>query len=127
MYKVLVPETRIDGHYQDLVHIRQNFFEHDCGRRGVYCYTRALSQPLDSLHCAMQIVVAFPMDEKRIGSCVNKLVEKNVRVSDHHVYLKLQICNPSERLDDWCTHRDVRHKVSIHDIDVNSISPGTLR
>src|SRR4029453_11899703 len=75
----------------------------------------------------MQVVVAFPVDQKRVRTGLNELVEKEVRISDHHVYFKLQLCNPPQRLDHRCTQRNVGHKVSIHNVDVNSISAGTFR
>ena len=28
MEKMLVPETRVDGHHEHLIYVRQNFFEH---------------------------------------------------------------------------------------------------
>jgi hypothetical protein len=75
----------------------------------------------------MQIVVAFPMHDKRIRASFDKLIEKRVRVSDHHVYFETKTRHLSERLDHRRTHRNVGHKMSIHDVNMNSISAATLR
>jgi len=75
-----MPKTRIHGHDQHLVEIRQNLFNHGSGSRRVNRDSCALAEALDALHRAMQIVVPFPVNEKRIGAGLDKKKKKKVRV-----------------------------------------------
>lgn len=57
-------ETRIYSHDQHLVEIRQKLFQHGRGSCRVNRNSYPSTQALDALHCAMQIVVPFPVNEK---------------------------------------------------------------
>ena len=85
------------------------------------------AQRLHALHGAMQIVVAFPVDEKRIGAGLGKFVEEKIRVRNHQVRFQRQARHGPQRLHDRRAHRNVGHEVSVHDIDVDPVGPGLLR
>src|SRR5262249_22107358 len=78
--EVLMPETRIDRHHQHLLHILQNFLEH----RGWSCRvdpnSGSFTQRVNALYRAVQIRIAFPMNEERIGASVGELFQENIWV-----------------------------------------------
>src|SRR4030095_15750665 len=47
--------------------------------------TAALAERPDALHRAMQITVALPVDEERVGARRGELVQKEVRIRDHQM------------------------------------------
>ena len=53
-------------------------------------HTGALPHRFDALHSAMQIVVAFPVDEERVGAGLAERIKEDVRFRDHHVQLEVQ-------------------------------------
>jgi len=124
--KLLMTEPRVDGHDEHLVHIVDDFLQHDRRRRRVDGDPGALAQCPDPLHRAVQIAVALPVDEKRVGASRGKLVEKEVRVRDHQMRFEGQMRHSPKRLDDRGAHGEIRHEVSIHHIDVDPIRPGPL-
>ena len=64
MDEMLVSEARIDRHDQHLIHVLQDFLQHLRGRCRIDHYAGALAQAFHALYGAMQIVVAFPVNEK---------------------------------------------------------------
>ena len=84
------------------------------------------AQCLDALYGAVQIGVAFPVHEKRIGPRFDKLLQEKVWVRNHYMGLQVQARHPPQRSDDRRPHRDVGHEVSIHHVHVDTVSPGLL-
>src|SRR5262245_36119102 len=75
----------------------------------------------------MQVVVAFPVNQKRIRTCFGELFQVKIRVGNHQVGLQVQARHGPQRLYDHRSHRNVGHEVPIHDIDVDPIGPGFFR
>src|SRR5262249_48733038 len=71
----------------------------------------------------MQIVVAFPMNKKGIGTGLDKFIKEEVRGRDHEMSFELQRSQVSERLHDRSSHRNVGHEMAVHDVDVNPVRP----
>jgi hypothetical protein len=82
---MLVSKARIDRHDQNLIHVLENFFKRFPRRCRIDDNTDALPKRLHALHRAMQIVVAFPVDKKRIGAGGCKFGEETIRVRDHQM------------------------------------------
>ena len=121
-----MPETRIHRHHQYLVEVGQDFFQHSRGSCGVNRYSGAFAQRSDTLHGAMQIVVALLVNQTRVAPGFGEFVEKQIRVGNHQVSLERQARHPPERVHDRRTNRDVGNKMSVHHIDVDSIGSGSL-
>src|SRR5215469_11865616 len=66
--EMLMPETWVDRHYQYLINVRQDLLQRCCRGGRVDHHAGALAQLLNAFDCAMQVRVAFPMNEKRIGA-----------------------------------------------------------
>jgi hypothetical protein len=56
-----------------------NLLENRRRRRGVDHHTGALAQRLDPLHGTVQVVVALPVNEQRVGAGRSKFVKQEVR------------------------------------------------
>ena len=125
--KLLMSETRVDRHDQYLIDVGQDLFQHSPRRSRVDRHAGALTQTLDAVNGAMQVSVAFPMNEKRVGACLDKLIEEKVRRRDHQVRFEGKPRYSPERMDNRRSHREVGNEVAIHDIDVNPIGAGPLR
>ena len=86
-----------------------------------------LPSAFHALHGAMQIVVAFPVNEKRIGARLGKLLQIKIRVRNHQMSFQGQARHGPQRLYYHRPHRNIGHEVSIHDIHMDPVSPGLLR
>jgi hypothetical protein len=119
----LVAEAGVDRHDQDLIQVLQDLFQ--CRRRGrrVDDHANALAECLDPLHGAVQVVVGFPVHQQGIRAGRDEFVQEQVGARHHQVRLQGQLGQRPERRDDGRPHREVRHEVPIHDIDVDPISP----
>src|ERR1035437_6765154 len=87
---MLMSEARIHSHDQHLIEVWEYFFQNRCRGSGVNCHSSAFSKSLNTLHRAVQIVVTFPMNEKRIRAGLGKLVEETIRIGNHQVRLQRQ-------------------------------------
>ena len=58
----------------------------DCGGScRIDDYPSTFPECFDALHCPRQIVVALPVNEKRIGAGLGKLVHEKIRICYHQV------------------------------------------
>ena len=106
--ELLMAEARVDGHDQHLLQVLDDLLEHRSWRRRVDSDRGALAESPDALHRAVQIVVAFPVDEERIGAGRGELVQEEVRVRDHQMRLERQTRHPAQGLDDRRSHGEIR-------------------
>src|SRR5215467_15971795 len=67
----LVSEARVDRHDEHLIHVPKDFFQHCRGSRGIDGHAGTLPESLDALYCAVQIDVAFPVDEEAVRTCLD--------------------------------------------------------
>src|SRR5438874_11472583 len=105
MEEMLVPETGIDRHDQHLIHFRQDLFQY-CGRGcRIDDHSCAFSEFFYPPKRAMQVVVTFPVTEKRIRSGRDKFFQEKVWLRDHHVYLERETGHANARLHDGRTQR----------------------
>ena len=95
--ETLMAETWVDRHDQDLVHVLQDFFENRGGAGWVNGYSDALVEGFHALHGTRQIVVAFPVDQKRIRAGLAKLIEEKFGGGDHEVGFQRQTGHPPQR------------------------------
>ena len=86
--EVLMSEAWIDSHDHYRVQVGQNLFQHGGGGCWIDDHSRAPAEILDAVHCAIQIVVAFPVHKKRIGSGLDEFVKEKIRIRDHEVCLQ---------------------------------------
>src|SRR5262249_7077040 len=110
-----------------LINVGQDLLQHSRWGRRVDCDAGALAELLDALNGAMQILVAFPVNEKRIGASLDKLIEEKGRGRDHHVRLEVQPRYSSERPDVRHDHRYGGIEVTIQDVDMNSLGASLRR
>ncbi len=125
--EVLMSETRVDRHDQHLVHVGQDFLQHRRGRRGIDHDPDPLAERLHALHGAVQVVVAFPVDEQRVRPRLDERFEIRIRIGDHQVRLDREPRHRPQRAHDRRPHRNVGYEVSIHDVDVDAVGAGALR
>src|SRR5215813_15314610 len=69
----------------------------------------------------MQIVVAFPMNQKGIGTGLDKFIKEEVWIRDHEMSFELQRSQVSKRLHNRGSHRNVGHEMAVHHVDVNAV------
>src|SRR5207249_6676063 len=122
--EVLMSEARVDGHDQDLLHVHEYLFQHGGWRRGIDDHARAFAERFDALYRAMQVGVAFPVDEEGIGSGLGEGLEKRIWVRHHQMRLEGKTRHRPQRLHDGWPHRQVRYEVPVHNIHVDAIGPG---
>ena len=96
------------------------------GVAGLMTTPAPLPSRLDALHGAVQVGVALPVHQERIGTRLAEFVQEQVRVGNHHVSLQRQSCHPPQRLDDDRAKRDVRHKMAVHHIHMDAVGPALL-
>jgi len=61
---MLMAEARIHSHDQHLIQIGQNFFQHRRRSCGIDRHSGATSETLNALNRTVQVIVAFPVNEK---------------------------------------------------------------
>ena len=61
-----------------------------------------------------------------IGACLRKIGKVALRFDNHQVYIERLCCRATHRVYDRRTERDVRHKSTIHDIDMDPIGAGFI-
>ena len=83
--ELLAAETRVDGHHQHQLEVRQDLLEHRGGRRRVDRHSRPQAQPVDLLHRAVQVDRPFLVDDQRVGPGLGKRLQVPVRLRDHQV------------------------------------------
>ena len=125
--ELLVPETRIHGHDQHLVQVLNDLLQHGRRRRRVDGDSGALAERPDPLHRAVQIVVALPVDEERIGAGLDELVQKEIGIRDHQMDLERELGRPPKGLDDRRAHGQIRHEMSVHHVDVDPVGSSLFR
>lgn len=74
----------------------------------------------------MQIGAGFPMNADLVGPRVGKSLQMALRLDDHQVNVQRQRRHAAHRAHDQRPHRDVRHELPIHHINMNQITPGGL-
>ena len=67
-------KTGVDRHDQHLLDILQDFLQHRRGGCRVDGHSGTFTQCLDALNGAVQIGVAFPVNEERIRAGLDELV-----------------------------------------------------
>ena len=60
----------------------------------------------------------------RPGVCYPRNMQ--VGVVQHHVNINGQLCHAIHRLQHWLPEADVRHKASVHHVEVYLVNPGSL-
>ena len=93
---MLMSESGINRHHDHLVQFRQNFLKDQRRRCRVEDHADAFAQRFHALDGAVQIVVALPVNEKRIGTGGDKFVEKEFRIRNHQVRLQRQSRHPAQ-------------------------------
>jgi len=86
--------------------------------------TYVFSSPL---HRAVQIVVALPVDEERVGAGLDELVQKEIGIRDHQMDLERKLGHPPKGLDDRRAHGQIRHEMSVHHVDVDPVGSSLFR
>src|SRR5215469_3717477 len=125
--EVLMPEAGVHRHYEHLIDLRQDFVEHSCRCGWVDHYPDTLTEFLDAAYGTIQVVVALPVDQKRIGAGLGKVFEKKIGIREHQVSFQRQPSDATERVYDRRPHRQIGNEMSVHDVDVNSVGTGILR
>ena len=121
-----MPEPRVDRHDQHLIDVLQDLFQYRRRGRRVDDDTRPLPERLDVLQRAVQVVVAFPVNEQRIGAGLGKVVEERIGFEIIRCVSSGSRVTGPKGPDDRRAHREIGYKVSIHDVDVDPIGPGLL-
>jgi len=121
-----MPESRVHGHNQYLVDVLHDFFENRRRSRRVNGDADAFSQRSDALHGAGQIVVALPVNQKRIGSRLREFFDKEIGIGNHQMRLQRQARHSSQRFDDRRAHGKIWHEMSVHDVHMNAVRSSTL-
>src|SRR5215471_10682326 len=113
---MLMSETRIHSHDQHLIKIRKYFFQHRCWSSWVNGHSSAFCKSLNTLHRTVQIVVTFPMNEKRCRAGLGELFEEKIRIRNHQVSLERQTRDSAERMHNRRSDGDVGDEMSVHHI-----------
>ena len=65
-------------------------------------------------------------DEEMIGAGLGKGIEIALRFDDHQVHIKRLLRVASHRFDNHRSERDIRHKATIHDVDMDPVGAGCI-
>ena len=121
-----MPKSGIHGHDQHLIEVLHDLFENSCGSCWINGDADALSHAFDALHGARQVVVSLPVHQKRVRSGLRKFVDEKIGIENHQVRFQRQARHSSQRLDNHRAQRKVRHEMSVHHVNVDSVRSRTL-
>ena len=68
----------------------------------------------------------FRRHEQMIGAGLGKCREIALRLDDHKMHIERLLCVASHRFDNHRSERDIRHKTTIHDIDMDPVGAGRI-
>ena len=81
---------------------------------------------LDRLHGAMEMRTGFHMNGQIVRSRCGKLGDERVGIRDHEMDVERKLGDFSQRFDDGRADSQVRHEMSVHDVNVEQIGSASL-
>ena len=85
MDELLAAETRVDGHHEDQLHVRQDLLQDPDGCGRIDYHARLLTQRVDVLHRAVEVHGSLLVDQERIPTCLGKGLQVAIGLLDHQV------------------------------------------
>ena len=74
----------------------------------------------------MEMRAGLDVHREVIRASLGEFGDKGVGIGDHEVNVKREFRDFSERCHDRWANGQIRHEVSVHDIDVQKVGPRTL-
>ena len=119
----LSAKSRIHGHYQDQVQVREHFLK-DMGRRSRIDRDACLHAKLfDQMDDPMKMRAGLGMNGDQVSSSLDEVRNIQLRLFNHQMHVKRQARMRPDGLDDRWAQRNIRYKVSVHDIHMNPPAP----
>src|SRR5262249_53981886 len=119
--KLLSAEARVYGHYQDEVDV----VEHRIDRRGrrprIKSDPRSGAKPSDLGKIAIQMPADLDVNGQPVRATVDEGAQVAAGVDDHQVHIERQARRSAYRGDDDGPEGNVRHELSVHDVDVDAV------
>ena len=120
----LSAETRFDRHHEDEVDFVKQFFDRGRGRFGLDRNAHRGALFSDGGDDFQRIVVAFDMERDMVGSGIHERFDILERVGKHQMRVERQRGMFAQGGDQRGTDRQVRHKMSVHHIQMEEIGSG---
>jgi len=99
----------------------QDVFEQEDRFGGVERHTCLSATGFDLLDDPVQVRAGLLMDGDHIRASLDERFDVLLRGGDHQMGLKRQAGTAPHGLDNHGSHGDVRHKMAIHDIDLDAL------
>ena len=120
----LPSKAGVDGHDQDALQVGQHPFDGTDRSRRVERDARFGPGIFDLVQQPMQVIRRFGMDRDDIAAEFGKLHDELLRVLDHQMCVERHIGNRAQRFDQRRAEGDIRHKMTVHNIDVDVVGAG---
>ena len=124
--ELLPTESWIHRHHQQEIGVRDDCLEGADRRGRVQRHSSLSAKLLDGLYRAMQVRAGFHVDRQVIGARIHEPLDEGFWVGHHQVDVEGQLRDFPQRFHDGWPNGEVWNKVSVHDIDVQEVSPTSL-
>ena len=130
--KGLPPETGVDAHDQDEIHIVEDPLNGGQGRARVQGHSGFNGIALvvfgfpDELYGTVKVGAGLGMDADKVGPGSGKGRDHQVGGLDHEVDIQLQGAGPAAGLHNDGAVGNIGNELSVHDIDVDPLGIGGL-
>ncbi len=125
--ELLTAPSRIDRHDQNQVCNREHSIKGGSGRPWIDRDSYLYAQIMQSLAKPVGMGGCLRVEDHSGASRLNEGPEMSLRRVSHKVHFKGNMNTRSQVFDELGSKGDGRHKLAIHDIEVNPISPGSLQ
>src|SRR5436853_3684843 len=122
----LAAKARIDAHQENVINIRQGFFNSDQRRQRIEHDARTTAEVAYGGQRPVQVGDGFDVDRDQVRAGAREVGNVAVGVGDHQMAVKRQPCRFARGFDNERADSNVRHKMPIHDVDVNQARAAAL-
>ena len=122
----LSAEAGIDRHHQDQVHEIDDALDTCFRRARIHGDAHPLAECADRLQRAMDVRAGFDMHSDDVGARFGEGLEIRIARRDHQMHVERFLGVRPDRFDDIRADRNVRHEMTVHDVDMNPVSAGSI-
>ena len=114
-------EARLHRHHEEQVHFREEGDRTAERRRGIQDQAGLHARVPDRADRRPDVVIALHVDREIVDPRLREGRHEMLRVGDHQMRIEGDLRQGPDRRDDGGPHREVRHEVPVHHVDVEQV------
>lgn len=125
--ELLASESGINRHNKNQIHILYNILKQADRSVRVKGDTGKHIGILNERNSTMQMSTCFIMNGKHISTCILESMDIAVRLFNHQVGIEWLLRQAADSLDHWDSERDIRHKHTVHNVEMDPFGLGSVK